>query len=69
VIGFYLDDAIPVPGAKQIKLVSEQNNDPLNNRWEKVTDRNIDLFNSSFAPTPMSSATSPSVALAPWNST
>ena len=46
VIGFYLDDAIPVPGAKQIKLVSEQNNDPLNNRWEKVTDRNIDLFNS-----------------------
>jgi predicted acylesterase/phospholipase RssA len=46
VIGFYLDDAIPVPGAEQIKLVSDQNNDPLNNGWEKVTDRNIDLFNS-----------------------
>jgi len=46
VIGFYLDDAIPVPGAIQIKLETEQNNDPLNNSWEKVTDRNIDLFNS-----------------------
>jgi len=46
VIGLYLDDAIPVPGAEQIMLDSEQNDDPLNNGWEKVTDRNIDLFNA-----------------------
>ena len=46
VIGFFLDDAIPVPGAIETKLASEQNNDPLNNGWEKVTDRNIDLFNA-----------------------
>lgn len=46
VIGFFLDDAIPVPGAIETKLALEQNNDPLNNGWEKVTDRNIDLFNA-----------------------
>jgi predicted acylesterase/phospholipase RssA len=46
VIGFYLDDAISVPGAKQIKPESKQNNDHLNNDWEKVTDHNIDLFNA-----------------------
>ncbi len=46
VIGFYLDDAIPVPGAEQADLAPEQQEEPLHSGWEKVTDRNVDLFNS-----------------------
>lgn len=46
VIGFYLDDAIPVPGAEQIPPVPAASSDPLQESWEKVMDRNIDLFNS-----------------------
>jgi NTE family protein len=46
VIGFFLDDAIPLPGAIETKLAPGQNSDRLKNDWEKVTDRNIDLFNA-----------------------
>jgi predicted acylesterase/phospholipase RssA len=46
VIGFYLDDAILVPGAEQADREPEQQEEPLHSGWEKVTDRNIDLFNS-----------------------
>ncbi len=46
VLGLYLDDGLPIPSATQIKLETEGNNDRLNSGWEKVTERNIDLFNA-----------------------
>ncbi|MFN2118297.1 MAG: hypothetical protein ACK2T1_11495, partial [Candidatus Promineifilaceae bacterium] len=44
VLGFYLDDAIPVPGAEESMPEPELSNDHLQEGWDKVTDRNINLF-------------------------
>jgi predicted acylesterase/phospholipase RssA len=44
VIGFYLDDTIPVLGAEQSKPAPELDDDPVQEGWDKVTDRNINLF-------------------------
>lgn len=46
VLGFYLDDSIPVPGIEETDPETEENNDPLTIGWDEVTDRNIDLFNA-----------------------
>jgi NTE family protein len=44
VLGFYLDDTIPVPGAEQSMPEPELSNDQLQEGWDKVTERNINLF-------------------------
>ncbi|MDX1414164.1 MAG: patatin-like phospholipase family protein [Candidatus Promineifilaceae bacterium] len=46
VIGLYLNDAIPVPGGEQDASEPERNMSSLQNGWDKVTKRNIDLFNA-----------------------
>jgi NTE family protein len=44
VLGFYLDDEIPVPGAEESMPLPQLSNDQLQEGWDKVTDRNINLF-------------------------